>query len=177
VDEDDLQALATRAAAGDGAAFTAFVRATQADIRRLCAGLVDQNSADDLAQETYLRAHRALANYDGRAPVQVWLAGIARNVCRSEWRTRLRRRRLHRRLDDQPAATDPIALVDIRYCIRALSSERREAFVLTQMLGFSYDETADICRCPVGTIRSRVARARDDLRTALTDRQAVSRQL
>ena len=81
MDGDDLQAAAARAATGDGVAFAALVRATQADIRRACAALVDPDSADDLAQETYIRAHRALPTYAGTAPVRVWLLGIARNVC------------------------------------------------------------------------------------------------
>jgi len=164
---DDLEVAAARAAAGDGLAFAALVRSTQADVRRACAALVDADSADDLAQETYVRAHRALPTYSGTAPVRVWLLGIARNVCLNEIRSRTRRRRLLRRLDRPAPVANPAGAVELWQCITALPIERREAFVLTQLLGFSYDEAATICRCPVGTIRSRVARARDDLRTAL----------
>ena len=168
VDGEDLQAAATHAATGDGLAFAALVRATQADIRRACAVLVDADSADDLAQETYIRAHRALPTYAGNAPVRVWLLGIARNVCLNEIRSRTRRRQLLRRLD-RPTATPSVAgAVDLWQCVSSLPVDRREAFILTQLLGFSYDETATICGCPVGTIRSRVARARTDLRDALT---------
>lgn len=164
----DLEATAARAAAGDGVAFAALVRATQAELRRACAALVDVDSADDLTQETYIRAHRALPTYAGDAPVRVWLLGIARNVCRNEIRSRIRRRRVHQRV--APVTTEPslTGAVDLWHCVAALSIERREAFVLTQLLGFTYDEAAAACRCPTGTIRSRVARARDDLLTMLT---------
>jgi RNA polymerase sigma-70 factor (ECF subfamily) len=172
VDRDDLEAAAARAAAGDGIAFTALVRGTQVQVRRACAALVDADSADDLAQETYIRAHRALPTYAGTAPVRVWLLGIARNVCRNEIRSRTRRRRLLHRLDRTTTVPNPAGAVDLWQCVSALPVERREAFVLTQLLGFSYDETAAICDCPVGTIRSRVARARSDLRQAVTEADA-----
>jgi RNA polymerase sigma-70 factor (ECF subfamily) len=167
----DLEATAARAAAGDGIAFAALVRATQGDVRRACAALVDADSADDLAQETYLRAHRALPTYTGAAPVRMWLLGIARNVCRNEVRGRARRRRVYRRLGSAVAVAvspSPAGAIDLWQCVEALPIERREAFVLTQLLGFSYDEAAETCGCPTGTIRSRVARARDDLRAMLS---------
>jgi RNA polymerase sigma-70 factor, ECF subfamily len=172
---DDLQAAAERAAAGDGVAFAVLVRATQADVRRACRALVDADSADDLAQETYVRAHRALATYEGTAPVRVWLLGIARHVCLNEIRSRGRRRRLLQRLDRATVVPSAEGAVDLWQCVSALAIDRREAFVLTQLLGFSYEETATICGCPIGTVRSRVARARDELRAALVTGEAVSR--
>jgi RNA polymerase sigma-70 factor (ECF subfamily) len=169
VDGDELHEAAARAAGGDGVAFAALVRATQADVRRACAGLVDADTADDLAQETYIRAHRALPTYAGTAPVRVWLLGIARNVCLNEIRGRTRRRRLLQRLDPPSSSPNPTGAIDLWQCVSSLPHDRREAFVLTQLLGFSYDETAAICECPTGTIRSRVARARSELRDALTN--------
>lgn len=173
---EDLEATAARAALGDGIAFAALVRATQADVRRACTALVDADSADDLAQETYVRAHRALPSYAGTAPVRIWLLGIARNVCLNEIRSRTRRRRLLRRLDLPTVTPSPSGAVELWQCVTALPVDRREAFVLTQLLGFSYEEAAGICRCPVGTIRSRVARARGDLRDALTESHADQSQ-
>jgi RNA polymerase sigma-70 factor (ECF subfamily) len=169
VDSADLQAVAARAAAGDGTAYAALIRATQVDVRRACAALVDSGSAEDLAQETYLRAHRALPTYSGTAPVRAWLLGIARNVCLTEIRTRSRRHRLHRRVAVPPAVTSAAGAVDLWQCVTGLPIDRREAFVLTQLLGFTYEETAGICGCPIGTVRSRVARARSDLRAAIAD--------
>jgi len=59
--------------------------------------------------------------------------------------------------------------VDLDHAVAALTSDRRDAFVLTQVLGLSYEEAAAVCGCPVGTIRSRVSRARVDLVSALSD--------
>lgn len=60
-------------------------------------------------------------------------------------------------------SSDPAESVAMRALVAALEPQRREAFVLTQVLGLSYAEAADVCSCPLGTIRSRVARARADL--------------
>jgi RNA polymerase sigma-70 factor (ECF subfamily) len=74
-----------------------------------------------------------------------------------------------RRADVLPTRTvdDPAGSIATRALVAALEPERREAFVLTQVVGLSYAEAADVCACPVGTIRSRVARARADLIDAL----------
>jgi RNA polymerase sigma-70 factor (ECF subfamily) len=143
-----------------------LVRRTQADVWRLCAHLGDRASADDLTQEVYLRAIPALAGFRGDAPVRTWLLGIARRTCADAVRRRRRQRRLLDRIAARPAiasSTDPSERHGLDALIAALSPERREAFVLTQLLGLSYAEAAEVADCPLGTIRSRVARARDDL--------------
>lgn len=166
---EDEPDVARRAAGGEVAAFTALVRAHQADVWRFCAGVVDADSADDLTQETFLRAHRALAGFDGRAALRTWLLGIARHVCTDELRSRVRRRRAAELLPRRARAVDPYAEVELSALVQQLPAERREAFVLTQVLGLGYAEAAELCRCPVGTIRSRVARAREQLVDQLAD--------
>lgn len=172
-DVDDLTALAMQARDGDRAAITAFVRASQADVWRLCAHLVDPGAADDLTQDTYLRALPALARFRGDASARTWLLGIARRTCADAIRSRQRQRtlvdRLARRHHHQDAqrpdtTSEPVVLDD---AIAALDDDRRGAFVLTQIIGLSYQEAADACDCPLGTIRSRVARARAELVAAL----------
>jgi RNA polymerase sigma-70 factor, ECF subfamily len=166
---EDLNRLALDAAAGQQVAWARLVRATYLDVWRLCAHLVDRQSADDLTQETFLRAVRKLRRFRGDGPVRAWLFTIARRVCAAEIGGRTRRR--DSALDFGLAETVPHALrthdhapaVELNLLLAGLSPERREAFVLTQVIGCSYDEAAAICDCPVGTIRSRVARARDDL--------------
>ncbi len=69
-------------------------------------------------------------------------------------------------------AADPADTVSLDAMLAALDDDRREAFVLTQLVGLSYAEAADVCSCPVGTIRSRVARARADLVEAFGSGQA-----
>jgi RNA polymerase sigma-70 factor, ECF subfamily len=172
--EPDLEAVAVRAASGDGLAFAALVRATQPAVWRACCALVDRASADDLTQETYLRAHGALRSFGGRSSVRTWLLGIARHVCADELRARSRRRRLMRLIPPTAEVLDPTGHVELAHLLNLLSAERREAFVLTQIVGLDYAEAAQVCGCPIGTIRSRVARARDELRASLRAERAVN---
>lgn len=164
---DELSSLARSAALGDRAALTELVRRTQNDVWRLCAHLVDPGAANDLAQETYVRAIPALRGFRGDAPVRTWLLAIARRVCAAEVKSRQRARDMSAsvaaRAATSAAATESGLATELIVLLSALDPDRRAAFVLTQVLGCSYAETAAICGCPVGTIRSRVARARADL--------------
>lgn len=166
---DELTRAALDARAGDPAAAATFIRATSAPIWRLCAHLVDEQAADDLTQETYLRAFRALPAFRGDASARTWLLGIARRTCMDDLRTRVRRRRREAVLRGRPAGVVPDIgeQVAVAAALQGLDPDRRAAFALTQILGLSYREAAEVCDCPVGTIRSRVARARDDLIAAM----------
>ena len=170
---EGLERFAREAAAGDPQAAAALVRATQADVWRLCAALGDRDSADDLTQETYLRAFGSLHRFEGRSSVRTWVLAVARRVCAAALRARRRRPSLFRvdavdvevgdgadRVGEHAAVGDLLARLD---------ADRREAFVLTQVVGLSYAEAAEVAGCPVGTIRSRVARARADLVAALDE--------
>ncbi|MER7334963.1 MULTISPECIES: sigma-70 family RNA polymerase sigma factor [unclassified Micromonospora] len=158
---------------GDPVAQAAFVRLTQAEVWRFAAALVDPDSADDLTQETYLRAFRGLPAFEGRSSARTWLLGIARRACADHLRTVVRRRRLDERLAADAGAVrshpDPAGQLGAADLVRRLPAERRGAFVLTQLLGLSYAEAAAVEGVPVGTIRSRVARARNDLVEAVGD--------
>jgi RNA polymerase sigma-70 factor, ECF subfamily len=147
---------------------TGFVRATQGEVWRFAAALVDPGAADDLTQETYLRAFRGRADLAGRSSPRTWLLAIARNVCADHIRTVQRRRRLSARLPQPDPVPDPAGLIGATDLLRGLPEERREAFVLTQLVGLSYEEAADACGVALGTIRSRVARARMQLVAAAT---------
>jgi RNA polymerase sigma-70 factor (ECF subfamily) len=168
---DEVTRLALQARDGDEAALEGFVRRTQAPVWRLAANLVDRASADDLTQDTYLRAVPALARYRAEAPALLWLLSIARRACADELRRRTRRRaRLGRVVSlegleghEPAAAPDATGMADLLEVVDGLDADRRAAFVLTQVLGLSYDEAAQVCGVPIGTIRSRVARARADL--------------
>ena len=166
---DELTSLARAAGRGDRDALARFVRLTQGDVWRICAHLVDPAAADDLAQETYLRAIPALRRFRGDAQVRTWLLAIARRVCAAEFGARTRERELAAKLLNAPTAglgqppPEPGAQTTVDLLLAALDPDRRAAFVLTQLLGCSYAEAARVCDCPIGTIRSRVARAREDL--------------
>jgi len=165
VDElDPITEAALRARRGDAVSAAAFVRATQADVWRLCAHLSTRDSADDLTQETYARAFASLHRFAGRSSARTWLLSIARRVCADAVRAAVRARSL---APPARAATDPAEAVTLRALLGTLDSKRREAFVLTQLVGLSYAEAADVCGCPVGTIRSRLHRGRQLLATKL----------
>jgi RNA polymerase sigma-70 factor, ECF subfamily len=162
---DEVTTVALRARRGDSTAAAAFVRATQADVWRLCAHLGSPAQADDLTQDTYARAFASLHRFLGRSSARTWLLSIARRVCADAVRSAQRDRATE--LAAARPVEDPAGSVAMRALVAGLEPERREAFVLTQVVGLSYAEAADVCACPVGTIRSRVARARADLVEAL----------
>jgi RNA polymerase sigma-70 factor (ECF subfamily) len=171
---DDLTALALAAAGGDQVALAAFVRTTQPEVWRVCARLGDRADADDLAQEVYLRAIPALQRFRGDASARTWLLQITRHVCVDHTRRRTRSRALLDRLVrrsqvDGLAETPATGLVEVDDAVAGLHPDRREAFVLTQVAGLPYAEAAEVCGVPIGTIRSRVARARAELLDALVE--------
>ncbi|MCY1142780.1 sigma-70 family RNA polymerase sigma factor [Actinoplanes sp. Pm04-4] len=174
---DETTSLALAAREGDEAALAAFVRATQAEVWRFTAALVDTGAADDLTQDTFLRAFKALPAFEARSSARTWLLGIARRTCADHLRTVVRRRRLDARLAAEAwtasPTPDPGHRLTTADLLGRLGEERRTAFVLTQVLGLSYAEAAEIEDVPVGTIRSRVARARDELVTAVSQARAV----
>jgi RNA polymerase sigma-70 factor (ECF subfamily) len=174
---DDAQATAyaLAAGAGDRAALAAFIRTTQRDVYRFLSHLCERGEAEDLTQETYLRALRALPRFAGRSSARTWLLSIARRVAADQLRRRETRPRTTAVEDwDSVATAHPAHQrtgfdegVLLRELVIALEPDRRDAFVLTQVLGLDYAAAAQVCSCPVGTIRSRVARAREDLVQAL----------
>jgi RNA polymerase sigma-70 factor (ECF subfamily) len=176
---DRLTRWAYEAGTGDSQALDALVRATYKDVWRLCAALVDPQSADDLAQESFLRAMKALPSFRGDAQARTWLLAIARNTSLDELRSRSRRRARDSSLVQEAPfglfPADPGGNVVVADLLGRLSAERREVLVLTQLLGLSYDEAAAVCKCPVGTVRSRVARARTDLIALLDHSGPVQR--
>jgi RNA polymerase sigma-70 factor, ECF subfamily len=171
---DDVTALALAAGRGDRAALERFVVATQRDVWRLVAHLGSVGLADDLTQDTYLRALPSLPHFAGRSSARTWLLSIARRVVVDHIRNVTTRPRTTGSVDwvdaadrRRVAANGAVAgfedLVEVNVLLDGLAPERREALVLTQVLGVSYADAAEICAVPVGTIRSRIARAREDL--------------
>ncbi|MFL6160868.1 MAG: sigma-70 family RNA polymerase sigma factor [Jatrophihabitantaceae bacterium] len=159
---DELTLAALRARAGDQHAAGEFVRRSQADVWRLCAHLGSPADADDLTQETFARAFGSLHRFAGRSSARCWLLSIARRACADAIRNR---RPVTPMAEIEPAGrgSDPADTVSLRMVLDSIEPGFRDAFVLTQVLGLSYPEAADVVGCPVGTIRSRVARARQSL--------------
>ncbi|MFI6642745.1 sigma-70 family RNA polymerase sigma factor [Streptomyces sp. NPDC050504] len=170
--------LALAARDGEPAKVELFVRALHRDVWRYVAYVsADRQAADDLTQEVFLRALAALPRFAGRSSARAWLLSIARRTVVDSLRHAAARPRLSDLDDWQTAAerSQPQGLpgfdegVALAELLASIPAERREAFVLTQLLGLSYLEAAKAADCPVGTVRSRVARARSALVSLLRD--------
>ena len=128
----------------------------------------NRDRADDLVQETMLRA---IANIDSFQPgtnMSAWLFTILRNHFRSEYRKRRREvedgeGRYAETLKSQPEQYGRVEFREFREALTQLPADQREALILVGASGFSYEEAANICGCAVGTIKSRVNRARTRL--------------
>jgi RNA polymerase sigma-70 factor (ECF subfamily) len=132
----------------------------------------DPTAADDLAQDAMMKAWDARESYQMGTNMKAWTFMILRNQFYSEkrrsWRqTQLDQEAAERTLVavDDPEA--PVALDELRLGLSMLPAEQREALILVGAGGFAYEEAADICGCAVGTVKSRVSRARRALQGIL----------
>jgi RNA polymerase sigma-70 factor (ECF subfamily) len=160
----------------DAASETAFKRDLVALIphlrafaRTLCG---DAAAADDLAQDAILKAWDARSSFQMGTNMKAWTFMILRNQFYSEKRRSWRQSQLDQEAAERTlvAADDPeapVALDEMRLAMGMLPSEQREALILVGAGGFAYEEAADICGCAVGTVKSRVSRARRALHTIL----------
>ncbi|GAA5179808.1 sigma-70 family RNA polymerase sigma factor [Rugosimonospora acidiphila] len=182
-DDEKITSAALAARDGDRAAATVFVELTQRHVHRFLGHLADLRDVEDLAQETYLRAMSGLRGFAARSSARTWLLSIARRVAADHVRAATRSPRTTP-LEGQEVAAEAAAIrlsggfedaVVLQHLLTGLDRERREAFVATQVLGLSYADAAEVCDCPIGTIRSRVARAREDLVEALNEGRHAGR--
>ena len=153
---------------------TGVVPHLRAFARGLC-GRPDM--ADDLVQETLLKAWAAQERFEPGTSMRAWTFVILRNA----YLTDMRRNRFRGDYDENVAERiltapagqeEPLHLSDLHRALLTLPPERREALLLVGAGGFSYEEAANICRCAVGTIKSRVGRARAAL-TSMIEEGAI----
>jgi RNA polymerase sigma-70 factor, ECF subfamily len=137
--------------------------------RTLCG---DPTAADDLAQDAMLKAWDARASFEMGTNMKAWTFMILRNQFYSEKRRSWRQSQLDQEVAertliavDDPEA--PVALDELRQGLAMLPPEQREALILVGAGGFAYEEAAAICDCAVGTVKSRVSRARRALQGIL----------
>jgi RNA polymerase sigma-70 factor, ECF subfamily len=162
-----------RARRGDLQAFEELVRSYQADVFAFARHLThDRGMAEDVTQETFLRAFRFLGGFHGNEKFGSWLFSIARNCSMDA----LRRQRppFPQPLEDTAGTvTDASARVELNAALRSVSVEHREAFLLVEVFGLSYQETADVLGVAVGTVKSRMFRARQALCAAIADEESA----
>jgi RNA polymerase sigma-70 factor (ECF subfamily) len=179
-----------RLRAGEAAAFNRLVEERSGEVYALLYRLTeDTEEARDLTQETFLRAFQAIANFRGEADLRTWLYRIAINQARNRWRWWRRRKREQMvsldasdRDDAQPLGlrlcdttqADPEQTTlareresSLRKALRSLGTHYREAVILRDIEGLSYEEIAATLEISVGTVKSRIARGRLELRRKL----------
>lgn len=169
--------LACLAAGGDGDAFAALVRRHAPRVRALCAAaLHDSEEAEDAAQETFLKAHRALSRFAGEASFGTWLHRIAVNHCLDLLRAAGRRRSesLDALLDADSSAlgrapsesSSAQGLEDrdtVGRLLARLNPDQRLALILREAEGMSYEDIAQAMSCSLDSVKARLKRARAEL--------------
>ena len=190
--KDTDQELVRRVKAGDRAAFDLLFTRYQNKILNLVGRhLLDQSEVEDVAQEAFIKAFRALPRFRGESAFYTWLYRIAINTAKNHIATRSRRppvvdvdvveaewsdggEQLWNTEDPETAAARDELSEEIGRAISALPNNLRSAVTLRESEGLSYDQIATIMDCPVGTVRSRIFRAREAIdvriRPLLSDR-------
>ena len=186
------QLLVDRFKQGDQSAFEQMVTRHWDRIYVMVNQLLrNTQDAEEVTQDTFIRAHRGLASFRGDSAFSTWLYQIATNLARNRYWYWWRRRRDQTVSFDQPVGTDsettlaevfPAELETpedatvtqefvnrIGECMSKLSPKHREILILRNIKNLSYEEIADILRISVGTVKSRIARARESLRAKMGD--------
>jgi RNA polymerase sigma-70 factor (ECF subfamily) len=183
IDSDAV--LVERTVAGDQKAFELLVIKYQRRIQRLIGRMVrDVNLVEDIAQETFIRAYRALGQFRGEAQFYTWLYRIAVNTAKkalmdlkrdptisensfksgqsdeSDETSPLENELISSETPEAVLASKEIAAI-INSAMEALPEELRQAITLREIEGLSYEEISEVMNCPIGTVRSRIFRARE----------------
>ncbi len=181
--------LVERVKQGDVKAFEMLVVKYQRRIERLVGRMVrDVDLVPDIAQETFIRAYRALPQFRGDSAFYTWLYRIAVNTAKKQL-MELKRDLLvtesaragrdddddSRIIQNEPSdSATPEALLAskqiaaaVNFAVEALSDELRQAITLREIEGLSYEEIAEVMNCPIGTVRSRIFRAREAIAVKL----------
>jgi RNA polymerase sigma-70 factor (ECF subfamily) len=168
--------LAISARAGEAAAWESIVgRHREAVFRYAYLQSGDSAEAEDIAQETFLRAYRSFHQFDISRPLRPWLLRIARNLARNRWRSWTRRERATERWKIESAALNagsdrPLegaagqSAAELREVVAGMRDEDRQVIYLRFFLALSLEETGEALSLPVGTVKSRLSRALERLR-------------
>lgn len=184
-ERDIDQELVLRAQAGDKRAFELLVLKYQRRVERLLSRLVrDPGEIDDLAQEAFIRAYRALPSFRGESAFYTWLYRIVVNTAKNVLAARGRQPQLVSDGRDDDESLDAAELLPdyhtpeaelanrqivstVNAVMESLPEELRTAISLRELEGLSYEEIAGIMNCPIGTVRSRIFRAREAIAVKL----------
>jgi len=172
------QALVTQVLRGDKEAFSVLVMKYERKISRLIGGIIDDKSViSDLTQEVFIKAYRGLKNFRGKSTFYTWMYRIAvntaKNYAKSSFRMPVRldldfldieNLSYRSKLQDQTTPEEMLISDEMSHvlfdALNELPNELRTSIILREMAGLSYEEIAKVMRCPIGTVRSRISRAR-----------------
>ena len=175
---DTDQQLVQRAQRGDLRAFDPLVLKYQGRIAALVSRYVsDAGEVEDVTQEAFIKAYRALGKFRGDSAFYTWLYRIAANAAKNHLVAKGRRPGAHATIEDaegfdeggmlsESASPEALAMGGelaevVESALKALPDELKAALMLREFDGLSYDDIADVLGCPVGTVRSRIFRARE----------------
>jgi RNA polymerase sigma-70 factor (ECF subfamily) len=178
--DDDLD-LVARARAGELDAFGSLVNRHQhrlvGFVRLMMSSAPDRDAAEDVAQEAFLRAYRALGQFRGQSTFRTWLYQIATNVARTHSARSRNRKEAQEpetphereRASAENVERRVIAHDQLRRALKELPDDWREAVVLRDIEGLEYKEIAELLKIPIGTVESRIFRGRQRLKAALME--------
>ena len=188
-DDGGERTLVTSAARGDRDAFDRLIRAHMNRVFNLCFRMMgDHEEAGDCAQDTFLKAYRSLKDFRGDSSFSTWICSIAVNTCKTRLQSaayRYGRNAVSLAAtgsstpdagsvdppDPAPTVLDAMERHEVEHslqaAIQALPADARSVIVLRDVEGFSYEEISRMTGWPIGTVKSRIARARGQLRTAI----------
>ncbi len=162
---------------GDVAAFEELVRRYQDRVYNLCRYLLrDPRDAQDAAQNVFMKAYRGLNDFRPDSSLYTWLYRIAVNTCLDHKRKSRREALKYKSLAELPPSPEPYpqqiyeakeAARTVQQALAELREDQRAAIVLREIEGLSYEEIADVLHISPGTVKSRISRAREELRRIL----------
>jgi len=167
------KALVEAVKSGDNRAFRQIVLKYEKLIAGVVKGMIGNDGADDVGQETFIRFYRSIGQYKGEAGLGTYLVRIAVNLTLNEIKKRNRKQwfSLDDRLKEKPEAEDEYGRMEsselINKALTKLDPDFRSVVVLRIMQGYSTKETAEILQIPLGTVLSRLARGQEKLREIL----------
>ena len=186
----DDKKLIEKAAGGDVEAFEKIIEEYQNIVYSIALRMAgNETDAFDMAQEVFIKLYRNLSKFDGRSKLSTWIYRVASNTCLDELKKRKRIRDNTKSLNEEFETADDSVVLEIKdtkplpeeeienseiketlnSAILKLSDQHKEVIILRDIEGFSYEEIADITKNSVGTVKSRLSRARSALRKILKE--------
>lgn len=175
---------------GDRQAFNQLIAQYQKQVFNIAYGMLsDYEDASDASQEVFVKVYRSIASFRGQSSFSTWIYRICANVCNDSLRKRQRRgitvsienddddNTISEIPSDTPTPEENVMMNErqraVREAINSLSDEYREIIVYSDINQLSYDEISQILKCPVGTIKSRLNRARNALKKILSEKREL----